>query len=175
MLPRRGFTLIELMTVIAVIAILASIVLAAAWGLFANQRVDATQVLLNSVQNAIADSDRVVAQHQAADGTISTVFLFDFNGDGLLDGRPEDDFDAADAAKAASMYPPYRGFLAETRFNAQCQLDPVTGRVLDGWSTPLRVRYKPSADVSGVIVQSAGEDGEYGTPDDIYSGEGGTK
>jgi len=172
---RAGFTLIELLVVITVIAILSSIVLAAAWGLFKDQRGKSTQAMLNQVQNAIAESDRVIAKYQDGDGNLHTRFLFDFNGDGILDGRPADDFDAATAAEAAALEPPYRGFVSETQFHVQAQVEERTGRVLDGWVTPLRVRYKPSKDVSGVIVQSAGPDGKWNTPDDLYSGEGGNE
>ncbi len=173
MRQRHAFTMIELLTVIAVMAMLGGIVLAAGWALIRDQRDQATQALLDSVQNAIASSDRTTVKYQAADGSISTHFLFDFDEDGLLDGRPEDDFDDTAADDAAALVPPYRGFILETGFTAMSQVDERTGALLDAWGRRLKIQYKPGLDVSGVVVQSAGTDGTWDTDDDLYSGEGG--
>lgn len=179
-----GFTLIEILIVIVVIMILASMGIAAWTGVAAQARRSATRVAVLAVATAIERQDR----RQIVGGSGATTQLFpawDLNGDGFVDGDPArhgtkplqpgiPEFTPAEITIAEGAA--YHGLANESQglSLAPRHLD-ADGHILDAWRRPLRIQWAtPSqARFAGKIVGvwSMGKDGidDAGANDDITS------
>ena len=191
---RAGFTLIELMVVIAVIAILASIGIPTWLHMQKKAAVDSTRTLVNAVATAIASYPMrnwqvaiLVPASSPPRYEPRIGRLFDLNGtgsglgvrmtgDGILDGDPK-----LENTQAAGSFPDdviesgYTGFITMTQPPiAKRNVDAGTKRVVDAWKQPLRIAF--GADVygpAGFGIWSIGPDKVQGTRDDITSWESG--
>jgi prepilin-type N-terminal cleavage/methylation domain-containing protein len=170
-MPRRAFTLMELMVVMAVIIALAGISYPTFTWLRHRADVDSTVTLINAVSATIGGQpQRQVTFHYGTPPQMAIRPLWDFNGDGFLDGAPaQDDRFAAsdrDLAEAAN----YTGFIGGTRAALPPRNVDAAKRVIDPWDNVLRIDIKAGTYGSSFFgLWSPGPDGIDGTDDDIRS------
>ena len=134
--PRRGFTMIELLTVILIISLLMSLGFPVYFGVIKKLAGQRTTALVSAVSAAIATYG--VTTITIPNEGIRR--LWDFDGDGVLDGDPAKSFSGLVKTQAASAG--YRGFLAMTGVALEKRnVEPLTLRILDGWKRPLRISF----------------------------------
>lgn len=174
---RRGFTVLELLIVLTVIATLAGGGYAgfAAWQ--AKGRKDATRSVIAALEMAIAaypQSGWTTAEVRPGDAPrLRQWRLWDANGDGVLDGRPAATAAEGDAGEAGHPFPAelrasgYPGALGLVHPVLPKRHLGADGRVLDAWKRPLRVRASAGSD--RIELVSDGPDGLPDTADDLRS------
>lgn len=162
--PRRGFTLVEMLVVIAVIVALA----ATAIPLLSSQRtrhqIASTEVLLRAVSSAIegyGSSSFTWVTGSPPQQQFHSRALWDLDRDGLLDGDPEH--------LPGSFPPGYAGFVAM----AQPQLGAADvdeqRQVVDPWGRVLRIAHASRAYAGADFgIWSLGPDPD-ATSDDLTS------
>jgi prepilin-type N-terminal cleavage/methylation domain-containing protein len=180
MMQRRGFSLIELMIVIAVMAALAGMVVVTVPYFKKSAEISASRTLVNGIASAISyyRPGEILVPKSLPDLPAEKIRRFwDFNRlaaapfqDGLLDGDPGLDpaFTASD--RIAADLVGYRGFLGQTGHAVPTRHCDRYGRVIDSWKHVLHVRF--AADTYGASnfgVWSDGPDGIEGTKDDLKS------
>ncbi len=179
---RGAFTLIEILTVLAIIAILSGITMAAVPALQRQSRLKATQMLVGSVAMAIqaypsamfTSWTPVAVSGGGTDYSAASFHLWDWNNDGILDGRP--DLEPATAAPlvAAAAKAGYVGFLdSGLAAMPTGSVEKSTHRIVDSWRRPLRIAFAAGIyGGSNVGIWSLGPNSangtELGNADDGY-------
>lgn len=172
---KRGFTLIEVLVVLAIIASLLAFSLPGMMAALSNGEVRASQVVVDAV------ACQIIGERSRGGGP--TIVLadgrlrhkWDLNNDGIIDGDPDKCFGDDDKLLAANVRSgPYRGFSATLGTAASGRfLKLSTGEVCDAWGKPLRIKFHPTNYGSaGVLIVSYGPDNVEGTADDISSKPG---
>ena len=167
---RAGFTLTELMVVIGVIVALAGISYPTFTWLRDRADVDSTRTLIDAVSATIGGQPQRQVTFESG-GAMRIRALWDFNGDGWLDGAPAKDDAFAAADRALAVQAGYDGFLGETRAALPPRnVEEGSRRVVDAWGRPLKIDLTHDTYGSSFFgLWSLGPDGVDGTADDIRS------
>lgn len=164
----QGFTLIELLIVIAVIMALSALSLGAYSVLQDSARRSNTQALVNTLATQMTMYGPQVVTDGADPSGTRLRQLWDFDGDGLVDGDPERFFDSA--AVAAAQRCGYRGAIEQLSLKLAKSLRDAAGRPIDGWGRPIQITFAMHVyGNSGIGIFSKGPDGIAGTSDDLTS------
>ena len=177
-----AFTLIELLTVLAIIAILSGIVMAAVPALQRQSRLKASQMLVASVAMAIQAYPSaiftvwtpVAAGGGGTDYAAASFQLWDWNGDGILDGRPDLEPGTAAPLIAAATKAGYVGFLDSNLASMPASsVESATHRIVDSWRRPLHIAFAAGHYSGGNVgIWSLGLNSangvDLGTADDAY-------
>lgn len=132
--PRRAFSLLELVVVIAIILVLAGLSLAAVGVVRASQRKSASLALVQSVALAIEAYQTETLMPRSGSGVTSLRPMWDIDLDFVLDPAP-----AASASVAALAPAWYGGFAAMIGGQLPAWAVDAQGRVVDRWQSPLRL------------------------------------
>jgi len=170
-LSKQGFTIIEVIVVMAIIITLSGIGFGVFFKMNENARASQTQVIIDSVAAAMEGRSLDITRDQrdtlglastfpsGAGGDDSTVDLVsyisgDFDGDGETDDGVETKLPQLVANDSDS--------------NQDSYLDD-DGRIVDGWGNPIQYTFPGDYhnEDDGFDLVSAGPDEEFGTEDDI--------
>jgi prepilin-type N-terminal cleavage/methylation domain-containing protein len=135
---RRGFTLIEIITTIAIIVILTAIAFPVARILLEQGKRKNTAGVVMSVANAITGHDvKVVNVSLDPAAAPQARRIFDIDDDGILDGDP-----SLLGGSLQSLAPPgYEGFLGETGAPIPNSFVDDRRQVTDAWGQALRIAH----------------------------------
>jgi prepilin-type N-terminal cleavage/methylation domain-containing protein len=130
----RGFSLLELLVVITIIAVLAGLSLAVVGVVRSSQRVSATKALVGAVALAIESYGVDSLQPLPASGVTSDRPMWDIDVDAVIDPQP------AKLPAVAALAPAwYGGFAAMAGAQLPSWAINSDGYVVDRWGTPLRI------------------------------------
>ena len=163
---RKAFTLVELLTVMAVIAILAAITFGISAGVYERQARTKAQAELSSLASALEAYRSEHGAYPEAPGTdwnANAVILFD-----ALTGQIEPDGDA--------ITPRGRAFVDISKYDLETEGSdgdiPDESRFLDPWGNPYAYQYDPdpaSWERFGFVLYSPGPDGDDVVPENGIS------
>lgn len=174
---RRGFTLLELLVVISVIAVLTGASLAAFPIIKRRAMISNTQAAVRAVATAITSyGAEMITLRDGVTGVDHGYRAWNWNqpaGDDILDGHPQAD----EPGISASGHLHYRlfaagylGFADTVRPELPNNYVDADGHVVDAWKHPLRLWWSSTLYGSaGFGVASDGPDGLKGTADDLTS------
>lgn len=130
----NGFTLLELLVVITVIAVLSGLSLAAVGVVRSSQRASATKALVGTVALAIEAYSATTLQPLPASGVTTDRPMWDVDLDAVIDPAP-----ARLPALAALAPAWYNGFAGMAGAQLPTWAIDADGYVIDRWKTPLRI------------------------------------
>jgi len=176
---RSGFSLIEMLIVIGVIALLAGMTFSSFGLMRARSNANASQALVQAVRIAIADYKFTELQLFAANGSPALRRAWDVDNDGIIDGQVTDTWYWSyppigvhdRVARLAALK--YFGFVDTVRPELPpTRIEAGTRRIIDTWKAPLRIGFAAGAyGGTGLGVWSIGPDGvdQGGAGDDLPS------
>jgi prepilin-type N-terminal cleavage/methylation domain-containing protein len=166
---RRGFTLVELVTVIGIIIVLSSIMYGSATYILEKARRDSSLSLVQAVQTAaVAYQAQYGSQIMVmVSGKPQARRLWDINADELLDENPT--MDGAASSLTAIAPAGYGGFLDATGIQVKASNTDGRRAIIDAWKRQLRIIFRPDGfGTQSFGVFSTGKDG-IAAPDDDAS------
>lgn len=185
-----GFTVIELLTVLAIIGLLVGLLVPVGRMILGRKDVQTTRSLVQAVATAMAAYPVRTWDVRVADASsgspvlrqVSYPWLWDLNqqspgdrpGDGLIDGTPAMAADGSHDGPfwAGLIDSGYRGFADMAMPNLPASRRAANGQPIDAWKHPLRVKFAGSnGGPGGYRVWSIGPDGIDATDDDIQDTE----
>jgi prepilin-type N-terminal cleavage/methylation domain-containing protein len=134
-LATTGFTLMEVMAVLAIISLLAGLGVPA-WAAMANKaKVRATRIVVESLALACLDNPQLTLT--ATDGSLQRAY--DLDHDGILDGDPAH----ADPSSALQTLAPdaYHGAIRHAEIALPAWAVNELGQPMDRWRHPLRIAF----------------------------------
>lgn len=136
---QRGFTLVEIMVVLTILAALMAMGFGGFQHLRENAAKDATRALVEAVANGIAARGPELSVRSGAD--VGSVAIWDVNGDGRIDGQGLDI--TAVTNGAALIAAGYAGLTPDVVDVPERYRD-AKGQPIDAWEQPLRYAYAPN-------------------------------
>jgi prepilin-type N-terminal cleavage/methylation domain-containing protein len=164
-----GFTLVEILVVLAIIAVLTGIALPVYGVISSNAKKQSTQQLISSTVAAMTTYSKGTTVQATGDKIRR---MWDFNGDGIIDGDPQRDPDFTNAQKTFATAAQYSGFVSMIGTAIPKRFVDTYGRPIDGWGSPLRIAFSQELyGKTGIGIWSLGKDktDQSGEGDDLVS------